>query len=291
MRPVRVTMPGASLSLPLRMASIGTGATVGITIWVVSDGRYQPQNFPFFTLTDSQIVWDWTTSTSNYDALRTSQEAALGGKGWQIESSLELAQAAISQAVVTNAEFGGPEGNYTPLGDGGTSEAGSPYEAGPFGPYGDEAGPGYDAGFADEGDGAAATADLAVLFAGLSGGNARITRMRSDVAHAALSVDMILGAATDQAELTNLHYPTKTTGDAGCPPVQACPEMDSEAGCCGDAHDPSCGDAACKPGKEGGCNSCNTAGSDGDARTTVGIFAAVLAALAASSRRRRRRAR
>ena len=47
MRPVRVTSPGASLSLPLRMAAIGTGATVGISIWVVADGRYEPQNFPF----------------------------------------------------------------------------------------------------------------------------------------------------------------------------------------------------------------------------------------------------
>ena len=42
MRPVRVTSKGGSLSLPLRMAAVGTGATVGITIWVVSDGRYEP---------------------------------------------------------------------------------------------------------------------------------------------------------------------------------------------------------------------------------------------------------
>jgi hypothetical protein len=32
MRPVRVTTPGASFSLPLRMASVGTGAVTGITI-------------------------------------------------------------------------------------------------------------------------------------------------------------------------------------------------------------------------------------------------------------------
>ena len=51
MRPVRVTSAGASLSLPLRMAAVGTGAIVGITIWVVSDGRYEPQNYPFFTST------------------------------------------------------------------------------------------------------------------------------------------------------------------------------------------------------------------------------------------------
>ena len=41
MRPIRVTTQGASLALPLRMAAVGTGATVGITLWVVSDGRYE----------------------------------------------------------------------------------------------------------------------------------------------------------------------------------------------------------------------------------------------------------
>ena len=50
MRPVRVTTPGASLSLPLRMASIGTGAITGITIWVVADEPYEaPQNFPLLS--------------------------------------------------------------------------------------------------------------------------------------------------------------------------------------------------------------------------------------------------
>jgi hypothetical protein len=58
MRPVRVTMSGASVSLPLRMAAVGTGTTVGITIWVVADGRYEPQNFPFFHIADSELVWD-----------------------------------------------------------------------------------------------------------------------------------------------------------------------------------------------------------------------------------------
>jgi hypothetical protein len=60
MRPVRVTTPGASLSLPLRMASIGTGVTVGITIWIVADGRYEPQNFRFYHIDDAALVWDWS---------------------------------------------------------------------------------------------------------------------------------------------------------------------------------------------------------------------------------------
>lgn len=40
MRPVRVTTQGANPVLPLRMVAAGTGATVGITLWVLGEGRY-----------------------------------------------------------------------------------------------------------------------------------------------------------------------------------------------------------------------------------------------------------
>ena len=57
MRPVSVTTNGASLSLPLRMVAAGTGATVGITLWVVAQGRYEAANFPNFTIDPSTLVW------------------------------------------------------------------------------------------------------------------------------------------------------------------------------------------------------------------------------------------
>ena len=92
MQPVRVTSMGAAPSLPLHMVAVGTGATTGITIWVVADGRWEPQNFPTFTIADSELSWDWSTSSSNYETLRLSKEAAFKGRGWQLESSLELSK-------------------------------------------------------------------------------------------------------------------------------------------------------------------------------------------------------
>ncbi len=112
MRPVRVTMPGASLSLPLRMAAVGTGATVGITIWVVSDGRYEPQNFPSFHIDDSALVWDFSTSLSNYTTLRAQNEQALGGAGWEIESSLTLNQQLITSVILSGGQYYGGGGNF-----------------------------------------------------------------------------------------------------------------------------------------------------------------------------------
>jgi len=105
MRPVRVTSGGASLSLPLRMAAIGTGASVGITIWVVADGRYQPQNFPFYHIEDKDLVWDWKTSSSNYTTLRAQNESNLGGKGWEIESSLTLNQQLVTNVIQSGGVY------------------------------------------------------------------------------------------------------------------------------------------------------------------------------------------
>ncbi len=213
MRPVRVTSSGAAPVLPLRMVAIGTGATTGITLWVVADGRWQPQNFPFFTISDSELAWDWTTHSSNYETLRLSKEAALGGKGWQVESSLELNQYIVTSTVTENVEFGSPGsgGAYLPpesdggigADDGGVADAGS--------------------GAGDSGaEAAAAEQDLAVLFAGISGANARITRMRSDIAHSALGNDLTLEAPADQSELTNQYDTTKQIGQPECPVFNQC---------------------------------------------------------------------
>jgi hypothetical protein len=218
MQPVRVTSQGAAPSLPLHMVAVGTGPTTGITIWVVADGRWAPSNFPTFIIPDSQISWDWATSSSNYETLRLSSEAALGGRGWQIESSLELSQYTIEQALLSNVEYA-TTGGYLPAtgasaGDAGAGDASTASDAS----SGDSGGGG-DASLETDGGQqvAAATADLAVLFAGVAQPNVRITRMRSDIAKSALSVDMILQATSDQSELTNVHVAQLEIGEPQCP--------------------------------------------------------------------------
>ena len=257
MQPVRITSKGASISLPLHMVAVGTGATTGITIWVVADGRWEPKNFPIFTITDSELVWDWTTSSSNYETLRLSKEASFGGRGWQLESSIELSQQTIRDTLFSNIQYGV---------DGGI------YEAGPYSDAGDATVSATDGGGSADAaayDDTVATADLAVLFAGIAGSNARITRMRSDVAHSALSVDMYLQASADQTELTNQHYPTKTTGDY-----------------CGPGYDGGPGDSS-GPGASNGPG-CSTTGPQDGPATTLAILLGVVGIGAAGIRRRRR---
>jgi hypothetical protein len=85
MQPVRVVSPGAGLSLPLRMVAAGAGANVGITLYVISDGRYQVQNAPNGVVDTSKLVWEHAQNQSNYAALAEQVMQGSGGRTWLTE--------------------------------------------------------------------------------------------------------------------------------------------------------------------------------------------------------------
>ena len=185
MRPISVTTTGAGLSLPLRMVAAGTGATVGITLWVVSSGRYEPQNFLSFTIDPKSLVWDWSASMSNYTTLRTQKEQTYGNAAFQIESSLDLTPYSIESPVLQDPTA-------------------SAYQAvpGPDGGVGQTALE-------------ARSQDLNTLFP-MGGSMVRVTRMRGDLSQAALATDLELQASTDQSTLSNI-YQTTLSVNASCP--------------------------------------------------------------------------
>jgi hypothetical protein len=217
MRPVRVTTPGASLSLPLRMAAVGTGSEVGITIWVVADGRYEPQNFPFFHIDDSALVWDFSTSQSNYTTLRVQNEANLKGKGWEIESSISLNEQTITSVILSGGQYYGSGGGF---GGGGV--------AAPADPSLDYLSVGDPDGGAEGGVSQTAeevrTADVNALFAGIAGPSVRVTRIRSDIVHAAMTADFVLQASADQSELSNVRNVTQSV-NLTCPIYNGCSQV------------------------------------------------------------------
>ena len=203
MRPVRVTTPGASPVLPLRMVAAGTGANVGITLWVVAEGRYQPQNFPWFRIQDSELVWDWQLQSSNYTTLRAQKEQASNGTAWEIESSLPLDVPSFT-SYVDNGGYSYPYYGY---------DAGSDYlpvDA----PDGGDAGGETASQVRDD--------DLATLFEGMSPSNVRVTRIRADLSRTALAQDLTLAASSDQSVLTNLRYVKASVGSPVCPSYGYC---------------------------------------------------------------------
>jgi hypothetical protein len=264
MRPVRVTTQGASLSLPLRMAAIGTGATVGITIWVVADGRYEPQNFPFFHIEDSQLIWDWSSQSSNYATLRAQNEANYFGKGWEIESSLGLNETLITGVIQSGGIYYGGGG----FGSGG-AVAPEANASDDYLPVGDaDGGTDSDGGAGESADQVRAD-DIAALFAGLTGPTVRVTRMRSDISHAAMTTDFLLQASADQSELSNTRFVTQSI-NATCPIYNGCDVVGY-----GTPAQAATAAANNEGGSIGGCAAAARAEGDGGISALFGIFGLV----------------
>lgn len=192
MVPIRVTTPGASPQLPLRMVAAGTGAVVGITLWTIGDGRWEPKNFPSFTITEQELVWDWGTSSSNFKALRAQNVTALGASAWEIESSVPLTLTQVQSNVSTSNMTG--QIPYEAVKDGQGNVTATPSQA-----------------FSN---------DMAALFGGRS--LARVTRMRADLPKAALATDLEIQASSTQSTLPVRRVVTQEKGEPQCTLYDGC---------------------------------------------------------------------
>jgi hypothetical protein len=206
MRPVRVTTTGASAVLPLRMVAAGTGPTVGITLWTVAEGRYEPQNFPSFYIQTDELVWDWTQQKSNYVDLRAQKNQAGAGRAWELETSQLLYRQNI-EGVVRNGTWNGQ---------------------GPY-PQTDEERAAQDYLAVTDGQGTVTKTaaqvrdeDMNTLFYGIPTATTRVTRIRADLAHAALDQDLAMTASSDQSVLSNVRQVTKELNEPQCPVWNGC---------------------------------------------------------------------
>jgi hypothetical protein len=199
MRPVRITTLGASPILPLRMVTAGTGATVGVSLWVIGDGRWEPTNFPTFHIETSEIIWDWTKGASNFKDLRAEKAAPLNGRGWELETSSYTSKQQVANVVQYSGQ------TYLP--DGGVEE--------PYDPVKDVNGTVTKTAKQVEQE------DLDTLFAGIDS-SARITRLRADLLHASLQDDLVLGATADQSQVSNVRQVTREAGQPNCPVYDGC---------------------------------------------------------------------
>jgi hypothetical protein len=206
MRPVRVTTPGASVALPLRMVAAGTGPVVGISLWVVGEGRYEPQNFGSFVIKDEEIAWDWAANKSNYTEIRAQKTQAGAGRVWEIESSVIVYRQTVEQIVRQGTWNGvGP----VPQTD---EERASQDYLPVTGPN-----PKTAVQVRDE--------DIGTLFYGIPTATSRVTRMRADLVHASLDVDLNMRAAQDQGVLQNVRRVTKELNQPQCPVFQGCDQV------------------------------------------------------------------
>lgn len=85
MQPVRVTMPGLSPIFPLRMVAAGVQDKVGLDLFIFAEGRYEAANFANAEVERSRLVYDWATTTFNYDELWDEAALADSGRAWVTE--------------------------------------------------------------------------------------------------------------------------------------------------------------------------------------------------------------
>jgi hypothetical protein len=174
---------------------------------VVSEGRYEPQNVPSFTIATDEIVWDWAQQKSNYTELRASKTAAGNGKIWEIENSTIIYRQAIEPTIIQGTYNGsGPppqtdeeraQQDYLEEKDPQTQQVTKTAKQ-----------------VRDE--------DISTLFYGIATSQSRITRLRADLTHAALDVDVVMKASADQAELPRIRQITKEKGQPNCPVFSGC---------------------------------------------------------------------
>jgi hypothetical protein len=156
-------------------------------------------------------VWDWSANISNYTTLRVQQESNAKNAGWEIESSIGLNEQLITNVILSGGQYYG-----NGLASSGPIEATQDYL-----PVGSP-----DAG-TQAGDGGYESAeqvrddDVNALFAGLTGPTVRVTRIRSDIAQAAMTADFVLQAAADQSELSNIRTVTQSV-NLTCPIYNGC---------------------------------------------------------------------
>ncbi len=213
MQPVRVVTPGADPTLPLRMVAAGIGQSVGLTLFVIGEGRYDSSNFTNATIDTTKLLWDTTTFKSNYADLFAAATAS--GNTWVTESSVAPGQLAqLYKSTCINQ----PEVQQPCADDGGTDAAteASVNDAAIEASV-DDAG---DAQAVDASDGSTCTTYVAactqftdwdVASAGLSPYDVRITRLRTTLPATALTVDLKLEAAADQSMLRPAATPTRAT--------------------------------------------------------------------------------
>ena len=135
------------------------------------------------------------------------------------------------------------------------------------------------------------TDDINALFAGLAGPTVRVTRIRSDIAHAAMTADFVLQASTDQSELSNVRNVTQSV-NLTCPIYNGCNVVGSGTVAQASAANSSTGSNAgfdAPTPASGGC----TASPGGDGRGTGAVFfggmASVFALLVSRGMRAKRR--
>jgi hypothetical protein len=212
MRPLRIVSPGADLSLPLRMMKIGSGAQLGITLYVIAEGRYETKTFPDGAIDFSKLVWDYGQGRSNYQELSKRAMAETDGLSFLTEYA-DRVDSLASRAAGAGMT-GSPPLDETYARTCRQELAKQPWPTTtPIPPRVEDGGAG-DGGAPDAGIATlpprktSPCDDFAVALDGKRRQDVWVTRMRANLPNSALEKTLVLEPSSGQATVTNIHTAT-----------------------------------------------------------------------------------
>ena len=191
MQPIRVISPGADATLPLRMVAAGVGQSVGIELFVLSEGRYEATTFDNALIDPGAVKWDSASQRSTYTTLFTSVTAAAPKGTWVTEYAGKGAAVGLQTNYKSSCFAAPPVQVPCSAPDAGASDAG-PGDAGAN-----------DGGCFDTVAACSVFDDYDRATAGMNLGDITITRLRTNLPTTTLGTDLALGAAKSQVEVSN----------------------------------------------------------------------------------------
>jgi len=234
MQPIRIVTPGADVRLPLRMMKIGIGAKVGVTLYVIAEGRYHPKNLPDVQVDYTSLIWDYNQNRSNYQELSKKAMESGNGDGFITEyadhPNLEdTGMTALPQGGTMNPGLADAYRmlcvkGYTPAQDAGVKkdsgvDASIPSDAGDPDAGDPDAGD-LDGGVSEAGAPDASVPidhppthdcdDLEVAVKDLAKKDVWITRLRANLPAGSLDAPLELEPTPQQAPIGNVHQTTNT---------------------------------------------------------------------------------
>lgn len=267
MRPVRVVTKGADPTLPLRMVAAGIGSHVGLTLFVVSEGRYQTRNFPNAGIDATKLVWDGRAARSNLGELTAAALASNDGRTWLTEGAIRMSltrtaygtvgytppgatpnlRGFYEQQCITRAPQTVPcaeAASELPPANGSPDTGYEPADAGAEGDAGDagQTTPPKPTTCTTVVSGCDGFDDVDVVARGLHGSDVWVTRLRADLPVAALDRDLQLEASPTQVE----DSPNRHTDTFSDPTFDPCTGTSGASSSSNASGDDSSGSCACR---------------------------------------------
>jgi hypothetical protein len=90
-QPFKMTLPGTTPSIPLRLTAVAAEPEMGIVVWILGARRYEPANAPELDLQSAELKWSAFPIRTNWTELVARKVDAEGGRGWVVEQATKSA--------------------------------------------------------------------------------------------------------------------------------------------------------------------------------------------------------